>query len=78
MHFTGAINSYSLHALPEYVEVSDESHVYITPSTAISVGQSVISAQLHMRRKAARKKAGDFWLLSGEIIAQLLKKVYLK
>ena len=34
----GVINSCSLRALPEYVEVSDESHVYITPATTLTAG----------------------------------------
>ena len=32
----GAIDSCSLSALPECVDVSDESHVYITPATMIN------------------------------------------
>ena len=31
----GPIDSCSLRALPERIDVSDESHVYITPATAI-------------------------------------------
>ena len=73
------IDSCSLRALLEYVDVSDESHVYIKHYTCkcnkYSVGQSVVLAQLHMCRKATRKKVCDFWLLPGEIRAQLLKKV---
>ena len=71
----GCLDSCNLKALPEYVNVSDESHVYIKHTCNCdkrSVGQWVVSAQLHTCRKA-----GEFWLLPGEIKAQLLKKVYL-
>ena len=54
-----AIDRCSLRALPECVDVSDESHVYITPATTINAAWAVsgISAVAHVQKFGKKKSA---------------------